>query len=333
MSSSTSGAAGDRHWPAEADFHPDRLAAPVAAAARCRAGEGDAGHGRRDHPAAVHLAAGGGGHRGVGQHRVRGAVGRGLDGGAVAAQGAGRDADAVRVQIRLLHRVGERGGDAEADRGERRGPAVVADRQRHLRVAGHRHRPVELHPHRDGLAPYIGVAGSRSAGEGDAAHDRRGGLAIHLAAGGGGHGAMGQHRVRGAAGVLDRPAVEAEGVGRDADSVEVAVARLNRVAEGDLGVAAVRGGVGRLPGVAAHAQRHLRRAGHGHRFAEPDRYLDRLPVLVVLPARRRAGEVDEGHQRPGDLADSTVRRGSAASAACCRSASVVPSVAVMVPAR
>ena len=88
-----------------------------------------------------------------------------------------------------------------------------------------------------------------------------------------------QHRVRRAASDLDRPAVERQRVGADADAVGVGVRRLHGVDEPHDAPGAVAGRVVRLPRRRTDSQRELRRARHVHRAVEAHRDEDFLAQL------------------------------------------------------
>ena len=186
------------------------------------------------------------------ERRVRAAASD-PDRAAVERQCACADADAVGVTVRGLHRVDEpQRARAALAWGVIRLPGHRTDRQRKLRRTRHVHWTVESHGDGDVLRQ-LERAGSHQI---HAVHARCGlAAAVHLVVRrvGDGMGAEPEHGVRRAALLSDRPAVERQRAGADADAIRVRVRRLDFVGEQD-GAPCHRQGV-HLPRCGADGQR------------------------------------------------------------------------------
>ena len=221
------------------------------------------------------------------------AVGRLGNHPGVSAESVGRDADSVVVPIRRLHGVPK-----DETMGVGGQPRLAADVQLQHRIAGHRHQRVEFHFDFNRVPELVGsprwapkTHETHSRGRGPAAVDSRAGVRKTRA--------VDEVRVGRAVGSRpDRPAVEPDGVGADANSVVIPIRRLNRVPEGQYSTAGTAGGVRGQSARVADDQCHLWTSRHRHRSRELDAYRYRLPAFIgaVVP------EVDTAHRRRADAA-------------------------------
>ena len=175
------------------------------------------------------------------------------------------------------------------------------DGQRQPRVAGHRHRPVELDLHLDLFAEFVRVTPSRGGDEGDSRYPRRRDqAAVHLAAAVGAYLRVRQIGSGHAVGGLDRSAAEHQRVGRDADAVSIPVTRLHGIFEEQkVTTPTVES---RVPRAGSDGQRDLGVAGRPYRSVEVDSQLNRLAEFVGVASRRGGNEGDALHHRDRDQA-------------------------------
>ena len=274
-------------------------------------------HGHDPRPS-VHLAGGRCRESAVSQADRRRAVGGSLDRASVQRERVGRDAGAVRVQIRRLHLVREVQHGGRAGRcGHDRLPPPRPDRQLQLGLSArrvHDHAPVEGDLDEDVPAVAIGAALGRRAGERDALDLRRSDLAaVHLARPPGVHG--GVRKIGGAGGGVrshDPPAVQRQRVGGDADAVRVRVGLLHDVRKAQRLLAVGR--INRLAHRRSDRQRHLRlsvRRVHGDLRVEPGFHHNRVapPVRAVVRFRTAKGDAVDSRRPPAPTVDLAGRIG------------------------
>ena len=231
-----------------------------------------------------------------------------LDRPAVQRERRGGDADAVRVGVAGVDGVAEDQFGGPAAGGVVRLPGGRADGERQLRGPGYPDRLVELHRRLDRVAgaedPARAGPGAR---EGEPDHRRRHLIRVLPPQG---EVPVARQRVRAEVerggvprGVQDRPAVQRERRGADAEAVPEPVPRLHDVAEHQRGRPAaghiVR--VARPPGVAFVAgERQPGRPGNRYRLAEGDRRFEHIPGDVVVPVvLLDAGQARADHRGPG----------------------------------
>ena len=263
--------AGDVDDIAELDRHLDDVVARVFFVGP-RVGR-DA-HGRHDRQHPVHrVPTVGGDGRKAAHCGVAGRVGD-----AAAGQRSRADAHAVVVEVAGLHGVAEGQRMGAAARCERRRPGRCAHRQRHGRLAGHMHDPVETDADLDVFAEQVRVA--LLSRRRDDRNDRRrrpgaGAGADEMVIVGGKAGEVAHGGVAGE--VRDRAA--GEGVGGHADAVVVGIVGIDHVDE----VQHPRAAAARERGVAgrrAHRQCHRGRVGDQHGLVEHDGDLDTVAGVV-----------------------------------------------------
>ena len=224
---------------------------------------------------------------------------RGRDGSAVQLQRVGRDADPVVITIVLLHDVAEV-RVLPPRSGVDRVPRLRPDGQRHPGGAGHRHCPVELDFHLDRLPPCVGVTPSQVI-ERDVSHARwRDQAAVHLAAAVGGDRRVCQVGGRRTVGGGDGSTAQHQRVGRDTDTVLIAVPLLHGVAE--VQRIAAPSGRGRVPRLRSDGQRNSGLARCLHPAVERDDHLNRLSQFVGVTPRWGGIEVDSRHPRWSNVA-------------------------------
>ena len=226
------------------------------------------------------------------------AVARIADPAAVQRQGVRRDADPAQVVRR--HRVSEPQTQRARSRGVVRLTSRLTDVQRQPRRPRHHHRPVESHVDFDPLAPPVGVADRRGGRPVQTVHRRRRHpAAVHLETDVGCDRGVLQRRVERAGERTYRPAVQRQGVRRDADPVGVQVVRRHRVAEPHRSRVHARVVVVRLTGLRPDGQRQPRRPRHDHRLGEPYVHHDLLVALEGVAADGPANHMHYGHSGHG----------------------------------
>ena len=108
----------------------------------------------------------------------------------------------------------------------------------------------------------------------------------------------------GGGGVLNRAAVEGQGVGGNADAISIAVPRLHGVVESQRVGAGARSIAG-VAGGAADGEGQARRSGYIHHLAELRRRRDGFApgVGIGVGGARRAGNADGAHRGLGRYGD------------------------------
>ena len=252
-------------------------------------------HNRRGLHAAVHLVASQVGEGVTAEtQRCVGVAAMDSDCSAVQRQGACADADAVRVAVRRLHDISKieaRPADATGPPFQLRLAHGRADRQGQPCLVRGVDLTVEIDKDIDGLAQFVGVAVRRRWPNRHSYHRRRGlPAAVHLVACRirDGVAAEVQRRVRRAANVPDRPAVQCQRVGADADAVRVAVRRLHTVEETELPQAVAVVVSAQLARGRPDGQCQLHPAVYDHRPVETHLDDDILGELERVAAQRTA---------------------------------------------
>ena len=164
-------------------------------------------------------------------------------------------------------------------------PGERADRQRQLRRPRHRHGFIEEDPDPNRLAHAVGVAALGAGKESHLRHDRGAvDTPVHLVACSVRDGLAAQiQRCGVAARILNRAAIQRQGVSRDADPVRVGVPGLCSIDELQPLPACIGWAIVRLTGERADRQRQLRRAGHRDGFVEFHTNPDVLLSAVGVP--------------------------------------------------
>ena len=272
-----------------------------------------------DPRSSVHLPGGRCRESTVRQAGRRRAVSGSLDRAAVQRERVGRDAGAVRIQVRRLHLVREvQDGGRAGRRDHDRSPPLRPDRQLQLGLAARRiddHGPVEGNLDEDIVAVVVGVALRRRTGKRHALDRRRSDLAaVHLPRCLGVHGNV--REVGGPRGGDVRShypaAVQRQRVGGNAHAVRVRVCLLHDVRETQRLLATGR--INRLAQSCPDRQRHLRlsvRRVHRDLRIEPNLHDDRVgpPVGAVLRFRAEKYDAVDSRRPPAPAVDLAGRIG------------------------